>query len=90
MNVQEVLSEFDIEGKQFDFLVYASQYHSCDDAEKCTTAYQAEVIASELTEDYTNDNDVFNGRFYFGPYQVYQDNNTGKFIEVPDRKLITS
>lgn len=89
MTVQEILSEFDIEGKRFDFLVYASQYRSCDDAEKSTTAYQAEVMASELTEDYTSDNDIFNGRFYFGPNQVYQDNITGEFIEFPDRKLIT-
>lgn len=89
MTVQEILSEFDIEGKQFDFLVYASQYRSCDDAEKSTTAYQAEVMASELTEDYTSDNDAFNGKFYFGPHLVFQDNNTGEFIESPDRKLIT-
>ncbi|WP_302586120.1 DUF4209 domain-containing protein [uncultured Alistipes sp.] len=90
MTVQEILSEFDIEGKRFDFLVYASQYYSCDDAEKSTTDYQAELMASELTEDYTSDNDVFNGRFYFGPYQVYQNNNTGEFREIPDRKLITA
>ena len=89
MTVQEILSEFDIEGKRFNFLVYASQYRSCDDAEKSTTAYQAEVMASELTEDYTSDNDAFNGKFYFGSYLVFQDNNTGEFIESPDRKLIT-
>ena len=89
MTIPEILSEFDIEGKRFDFLVYASQYRSCDDAEKSTTAYLAEVMASELTEDYTSDNDAFNGKFYFGPHLVFQDNNTGEFIESPDRKLIT-
>ena len=46
-------------------------------------------MASELTEDYTSDNDAFNGKFYFGPHLVFQDNNTGEFIESPDRKLIT-
>lgn len=89
MTIPEILSEFDIEGKRFDFLVYASQYRSCDDAEKSTTAYLAEVMASELTEDYTSDNDAFIGKFYFGPHLVFQDNNTGEFIESPDRKLIT-
>ena len=89
MTIQEILSEFDIEGKRFDLFVYASQYRGCDDAEKNTVAYQAEVMASELTEDYTSDNDVFNGKFYFGPYMVFQDKNTGEFIEYPDRKLIT-
>lgn len=89
MTIQEILSEFDIEGKQFDYFDYASKYSMCNDAEKSSVAYQAEVMASELTEDYKSDNDAFNGKFYFGPHLVFQDNNTGEFIEYPDRKLIT-
>ena len=88
MTIQEILSEFDIEGKQFDYFDYASKYSICNDAEKSSVAYQAEVMASELTEDYKSDNDAFNGKFYFGPHLVFQDNNTGEFIECPDRKLI--
>ena len=52
MTIQEILSEFDIEGKHFDYFDYASKYSSCNDAEKSSVAYQAEVMASELTEDY--------------------------------------
>ena len=89
MTIQEILSEFDIEGKHFDYFDYASKYSSCNDAEKSSVAYQAEVMASELTEDYKSDNDAFNGKFYFGPHLVFQDNNTGEFIEYPDRELIT-
>ncbi len=89
MTVQEIITEFDIEGKKFDLLIYSSKYSSCNDTEKNTTAYQAEVMASELVEDYTSDNDLYQGKFYFGPHLVFQDNNTGKIIEYPDRDLIT-
>ncbi len=89
MTVHEILSEFDVKGKQFDFSDYALQYRGCDDAEKDTLAYQAEVMASELIEDFKSENDAFNGDFYFGPYCVYQDKETNSFKEIPDRKLIT-
>ena len=71
-------------------MTYSSNYRSCDDTEKDTIAYQAEVMASELTEDYISDNDIFNGRFYFGPHLMFQDSNTGEFIESPNRRLITT
>lgn len=90
MTTQEIISEFDVEGKQFELLTYSSNYRSCDDTEKNTIAYQAEVIAFALQEAYASDNDVFQGKFYFGPHLVCQDNATGEFIEYPDRKQITN
>lgn len=90
MKVQEILAEFDIEGKKFDFLSYSSCYRTCPKEERKTIAYQAEVMASELVEGYVSDIDVFHGRFYFGPYWVAQDKKTGTIIEIPDRNLITA
>ena len=36
MTIQEIISEFDVEGKHFDLLTYSSNYRSCDDTEKDT------------------------------------------------------
>lgn len=88
MRVQDVLAEFDVEGKKFDILSYSSQYRSCDDTEKETMGFKAEIFAFELVEDYHSDNDIYNGKFYYGPHLVTQDKN-GEYFEYPDRTSIT-
>lgn len=88
MNVQEILAEFDIEDKIFDIYSYTSYYRSCDASEKETTAYKAEIMGFELTEDYKSERDVYCGKFYYGPFLVNQD-STGVYIEYPNRALIT-
>lgn len=88
MTVKDILLKFDVEGNPLDLLDYAAQYRSCDDEEKNSIAYLSEVMASELTEDYTSSDDVFKGAFYFGPHRVSQ-NKEGEIIEYPDRKHIT-
>lgn len=90
MTVKEILSEFDVEGKNFDLLSNASIFNSCDETEKNSVAYRAEVLAFELIEGYKSDMDIYDGKFYFGPCRVYQDTATGKFIEYPTRSHISS
>lgn len=89
MTLQEILSEYDIEGKHFDPSIYALKYNNIDIAQTDTTACMAEAMAAWFSEGYTSNHDSCKGRFYFGPSMVMRSDDTGEFIECPDRKLIS-
>jgi len=88
--MNEILSEFDIENNVFEMIDVSDALGHCSDSEKTSPEYQAELMAVNLVENYTDTSDTLNGKFYFGPYIVFQDQTTGKMIEYPDRTEINS
>ena len=89
MKLHDIFKKFDIEGKRFDEYDYVSACNNCDAQTKQTFEYLAEVFAFSLQEDYQSDCDIFQGKFYYGPYASFSNREADETDELPDRRSIT-
>lgn len=89
MKLHDIFKKFDIEGKRFDEYDYVSACNNCDEQTKQTFEYLAEVFAFSLQEDYQSDCDIFQGKFYYGPYASFSNREADETDELPDRRSIT-
>lgn len=90
MEIETILKHFDNSANVFDYIDVSEALGQCSDEVKGTEEYNAEIIAMNLIEAYSSNDDVFNGKFYFGPHLILQDKMTGLPIEFPNRKEITA
>ena len=89
MNLDSVLSQFENTINDFTDFDVVSALWDCSNETKETIEHQSEVIAMSLIEAYTADDDIFCGKFYFGPYMTLREDGTGLPIEYPDRRQLT-
>lgn len=89
MNINTIFQQFESSDNVFDYIDVSEALGQCSDEVKGTEEYNAEIIAMNLIEAYSSNDDMFNGKFYFGPHLILQDKMTGLPIEFPNRKEIT-
>ena len=89
MDINTILLQFDSSDKIFDYIDVSEALGKCSEATKDTIEYNAEIIAMNLIEEVSSNDDIFDGRFYFGPHLIFQDKMTGLPVEFPDREDIT-
>lgn len=89
MDINTILLQFDSSDNIFDYIDISEALGKCSEATKDTIEYNAEIIAMNLIEEFSSNDDIFDGRFYFGPHLIYQDQTKGLPVEFPDREDIT-
>ncbi len=89
MDINTILLQFDSSDNIFDYIDVSEALGKCSEATKDTIEYNAEIIAMNLIEEVSSNDDIFDGRFYFGPHLIFQDKMTGLPVEFPNRKDIT-
>ena len=89
MEIETILKDFDNSANVFDYIDVSEALGQCSDEVKGTEEYNAEIIAMNLIEAYSSNDDMFNGKFYFGPHLILQDKMTGLPIEFHNIKEIT-
>ena len=64
MEIETILKDFDNSANVFDYIDVSEALGQCSDEVKGTEEYNAEIIAMNLIEAYSSNDDMFNGKFY--------------------------